>query len=78
MILMARDLRKYTSQTTTRLLVGGLLLLIIVGDGLILLIYGREAALTGLICLFVGLLPLVLVLGFLWGIEIFIKAADKD
>ena len=71
---MTRDLRKYTSQTTTRLIIGGLLILFIVGDSLILLIYGCKAALTGLICLFVGLLPLVLVLGFLFGIEIIAKA----
>ncbi len=75
---MTRDLRKYTSQTTTRLIIGGLLLLFIVGDGLILLIYGREAALTGMICLLAGLLPLVLVWGVLWGMEQIVNAADKE
>jgi hypothetical protein len=75
---MTRDLRKYTSQTTTRLIIGGLLLLFIVGDGLILLIYGHEAALTGMICLLAGLLPLVLVWGVLWGMEQIVNAADKE
>ena len=75
---MTRDLRKYTSQTTTRLIIWGLLLLFIVGDGLILLIYGREAALTGMICLLAGLLPLVLVWGVLWGMEQIVNAADKE
>lgn len=75
---MTRDLRKYTSQTTTRLIIGGFLLVIIVGDGLILMIYGREAALMGLICLIAGLLPLVLIWGILWGMELIVKAADKE
>jgi hypothetical protein len=75
---MTRDLRKYTSQTTTRLIIGGLLLLFIVGDGLILLIYGYEAALTGMICLLAGLLPLVLVWGVLLGMEQIVNAADKE
>jgi len=75
---MTRDLRKYTSQTTTRLIIGGLLLVFIVGDGLILIIYGPEAALMGLICLIAGLLPLVLIWGVLWGMELIVKAADKE
>lgn len=75
---MTRDLRKYTSQTTTRLIIGGLLLLFIVGDGLILMIYGREAALMGLICLIAGLLPVVLIWGVLWGMELIVKSADKE
>lgn len=75
---MTRDLRKYTSQTTTRLIIGGFILVLIVGDGLILMIYGREAALMGLICLIAGLLPLVLIWGILWGMELIVKAADKE
>jgi len=75
---MTRDLRKYTSQTTTRLIFGGLLILFIIGDGLILLIYGREAALMGLICLIAGLLPVVLIWGVLWGMELLVKFADKE
>ena len=75
---MTRDLRKYTHQTNARLIIGGILLLFIVGDGLILLIYGREAALMGLICLIAGLLPLVLIWIFLWGIEMIVKASDKE
>jgi TM2 domain-containing membrane protein YozV len=58
---MTRDLRKYAGQTTTRLILGGLALLFILGDGLIYLIYGREAAILGLICLIGGLAPLVIV-----------------
>ncbi len=58
---MARDLRKYARQTTTRLAIGGLLILFLVGIGLIYLIYGREAAILGTICMLAGLSPLVLI-----------------
>jgi hypothetical protein len=57
---MSRDLRKYASQTSTRLFVGGLLLLFVVGDGLIYLIYGKNAALMGILCLVVGMVPVIL------------------
>ncbi|MGE5222396.1 MAG: hypothetical protein ACM3PY_08165 [Omnitrophica WOR_2 bacterium] len=58
---MARDLRRYKSQTTVQLVAGFLLILFVVGDGLIYRFYGRSAALTGLICLLAGLTPLVLI-----------------
>ncbi len=56
-----RDLRKYSQQTNRRLILGGILLLFVVGDGLILLVYGKEAAITGLICMLFGLAPLALI-----------------
>jgi len=57
---VTRDLRKYATQTNKRLILGGIGLLYLVGGGLIYLIFGREAAITGVICLTVGLSPLVL------------------
>jgi hypothetical protein len=36
---MSRDLRKYIRQTNVRLVVGALVLLFVVGDGLIYLFY---------------------------------------
>ncbi len=59
---MTHDLRRYARQTNFRLIVGALLLLFIVGEGLIYLIYGRGAALMGLLCLLAGLLPVALTL----------------
>ena len=59
---MSKDLRKYAKQTNTRLIVGGILLLIIVGGGLIYLIYGGGAAITGLLCIFAGLIPILLII----------------
>jgi hypothetical protein len=62
---MSRDLRKYARQTNVQLIVGGILLLVVVGLGLIYFFYGPGAALSGLLCLVVGLIPLVLIwLGF--------------
>ncbi|MBN2145964.1 MAG: hypothetical protein JW726_01205 [Anaerolineales bacterium] len=73
---MTRDLRRYAKQTNARLLVGFILILFIVGDGLIYWIYGREAALLGLVCLLAGLAPLLLIGLVLWGLEWFTKRAD--
>lgn len=61
---MGRDLREYRRQLDRRLLIGFTLLLFLVGDGLILLIYGTSAALSGLVCLGAG----ALCLGLLWGV----------
>ena len=58
---MTRDLRKYAQQTNIRVGVGAAILLLIVGTGLIYLIYGPGAAVTGLLCLLGGLLPIGLI-----------------
>src|SRR5512133_906722 len=73
-----RDLRKYASQTNVRLIVGGLLLLFIVGGGLIYLFYGPGAALTGVLCLLIGLVPIVLIMLFLWLLDWIVKRANPD
>lgn len=59
---MTRDLRKYARQTRTKLVVGFVFLLLIVGDGLIYLIYGPFGAISGLLCIIAGLAPL----GLIW------------
>jgi hypothetical protein len=56
------DLRKYSTQTIRRLIFGALILLIVVGIGLILLIYGKNAAFTGLLCVVGGLIPIILII----------------
>jgi hypothetical protein len=58
---MSRDLHKYSRQTHFRLIIGGLLLIFVIGDGLILIFYGKNAALLGLLCLAGGLTPVVLI-----------------
>lgn len=73
-----RDLRKYARETNTRLIVGALLVLFIVGDGLIYLMYGPGAALTGLLCLIGGLVPIVLILLFLILLDWIVKRANQE
>jgi len=75
---MARDLRRYARQTNTRLIVGGVLLLFVVGDGLIYLIYGPAAALLGMICLVAGLSPLLLIWLALTAVEWITRRARGD
>jgi len=58
---MERDLRQYARQTSIRLILGGILLLFFLGDGLIWIFYGKEAAILGLICLLAGISPVVLI-----------------
>jgi hypothetical protein len=67
-----RDLRRYAQQTNIRILVGFLLILFLVGDGLIYAIWGRGAAVMGMVCILAGLAPLVLTGLILWGIEWFV------
>jgi TM2 domain-containing membrane protein YozV len=72
-----RDLRRYAQQTNTRLIVGGILVLFLVGDGLIYLIYGRQAALLGFVCLLGGLSPIALIWLSLAVLEWVTKRADE-
>jgi hypothetical protein len=75
---MSHDLRKYASQTSFQLIVGGLLVLFVIGDGLIYLFYGKAAALMGLLCLLGGLIPVILIAFILLLLEWIRKRADHD
>jgi hypothetical protein len=75
---MTRDLRKYARQTNVRLLAGFVLILFVIGDGLIYLFYGRQAAFLGVICLIFGLIPLLLIWSALWVMDIIVQKANKD
>ena len=75
---MSRDLRKYARQTYVRLIVGGFILVFVVGIGLIYLFYGQGAALTGLLCLIVGLIPLLLIWLMFFILEIITKRAKRE
>ncbi len=74
---MKTDLRKYTNQTTFRLIIGGIFLLVVVGDGLIFFIYGPAAALSGILCLGVGLLPILIIMGILWAMEAVVRKNNE-
>lgn len=75
---MTRDLRKFARQTYTRLAIGGVVLLFVVGDGLIYLFYGYSAAITGFLCLLAGLFPIILIWLALWVLEVITQRANQD
>ena len=75
---MARDLREYTKNTRTRLVIGFLLLVLLIGDGLIFLLYGKESGLFGLVCLLGALIPVLIVVVFLAVAERIVKKNRSD
>lgn len=73
-----RDLRRYARQTNVRLAVGAVLLFLIVGEGLIYWLYGPSAAVSGLLCFGIGLVPLGLILLALFLMEWIVKRAKSE
>jgi hypothetical protein len=74
---MSRDIRKYAQQTNLRLIIGGVILIFVIGIGLIYSFYGPAAAFTGLICLIIGLVPMILIWFMLWILELITKRANR-
>jgi hypothetical protein len=74
----SRDLRKYAASTNVRLIVGAFVLLFVVGLGIIGLVYGFKAALFGFLCLLSGMVPIVLILIFWFGLDVLLKKINKD
>jgi hypothetical protein len=75
---MPKDLRKYTQQTYKRLIIGGILIVFTVGGLLIYMLYGGGAAVSGILCISIGLLPILAILLFLWLIDWIVKRANRD
>jgi multisubunit Na+/H+ antiporter MnhB subunit len=75
---MSRDLRDYARKTNVRLGVGAALLLFVVGLGLIYLIYGKEAAGLGFLCLLAGLTPVLLILFVFYILDRIMKNAGRE
>ena len=73
---MGKDLRHYARQTQTRLILGFLLLVFVVGDGLIFAFYGIEAGIFGLICIGGALVPVLLIALFLWIADRVVKSQE--
>jgi fatty acid desaturase len=73
-----QDLRKFSKQTIRRLIFGTILILIVVGIGLILLIYGKNAAITGLLCVAGMLLPILLIVFVFYIIDLIIKQSNRS
>jgi hypothetical protein len=76
--MRTQDLRRYARQTNLRLGIGFIALLLIVGIGLIYVIFGLSAALMGLICISAGLFPILLIGLSLWLMDEFIKWNRED
>ena len=74
---MKRDLREYAKRTNVQLAVGAFVLLFIFGLGLIWIIYGPGAALTGFLCLLGALVPILLILLALLGLDWIVKHANS-
>lgn len=67
------DLRQYARGTNLRLILGGLTIVFVVGSLLIYLIYGAGAAAMGLVCLVIGLAPILLILVALWILDVVVR-----
>jgi len=78
MVAMSRDLREFDRQTNRQLIIGGLILLFVVGDGLIYLFYGINAALFGLLCIGAGLLPILAIWLVLTLMDRFVKSQNPE
>jgi hypothetical protein len=72
------NMRQYNRVTNRRLVVGAILLLFVVGDGLIYLIYGKEAGTLGLLCTAAGLAPIGLIAASFKLLELVRKRLDHD
>lgn len=72
---MKRDLRDYAKRTEVQLGLGAIGLFLIVGMGLIWLIYGGNAAALGMMCMGAGLVTVVLIYLVFLGIEWILKSA---
>jgi hypothetical protein len=75
---MTRDLRRYSRQTNVRLFIGFVILLFLVGDGIIYVVYGRNAAILGLTCMLFGLAPLLLIWFALWILDLIVRRVNQD
>jgi hypothetical protein len=75
---MSHDLRQYARQTNIRLIIGFILVLFIIGDGLIYLFYGQGAAVMGVICLLAGLAPIILIITVLWFIDWIVRHNNPE
>ncbi len=73
-----RDLRSYARSTMARLIVGGLALVFLIGDGLVYFVYGRQAAAAAVLCTGLGLAPIALIWLFLLSLEWLARKGGRD
>lgn len=71
------DLRKYARRTKLRMLIGLGFLILVVGEGLIYLLYGQGAAVMGLLCLGGAVLPVAAVVVVLTLLDRLVSSQSK-
>jgi len=72
---MTNKQQSYTKQTRNRMVIGFLVILFTLGIGLIWIVYGKEAAFLGFICLVGISIPISLIALFLFGLG---KISDSN
>ncbi len=72
---MKRDLRKYARQTNVRMTAGAIFLLLVVGVGLIWLIYGNGAGSFAFFCMMSGLSAVLLIVLVFLGVDWILRHA---
>jgi hypothetical protein len=75
---MSSDLNKYHKTTTRRLILGGLLIAYVIGGILIYIFYGAGAAGMGILCLSLGLMPIVAVGLVFWVLDWIVKKYNAE
>lgn len=73
-----RDLRKFARSTQWRLVVGFLIILVAIGDGLIWYFYGTQALQLALVCNITALIPVLLIVIALWLLEKLLRSTDNE
>ena len=74
----SRDLRKYARGTQLRLSLGALAILFGVGGLLIYFFYGPSGASLGVLCLVIGLVPVLLIIVALWILDVVLRRSHES
>jgi hypothetical protein len=70
------DPRRHWRQTQSRLIIGGLAILVVIGGGLVWVLYGSSAAITAVLCLLVAAGVMGLLWFFLTLLELWVKEEE--
>jgi hypothetical protein len=74
---MSKDLNQYNRETDRRLIFGGIILLVVVGGGLIYLVYGSGAAISGILCAGIGLFPVLIIILLFWLLDRYLRNRNE-
>jgi len=74
---MPVDFRRFRQQTNFRLIIGFLIVLLVIGLGLVFVIYGENAAIAGFLFLVISLSPVVIIVIILQVLQWIINRTRK-